>query len=223
MFTTEELKQAMELYDRLSSSQKERLEFVERGLLQNTFLVRDINAASRSDFDLLTRNRIMVQSFFSIFGYSLSIDRDAGVARLFCEKDVQTTRTPLSGRLALLLCVIWTIYRDRMADGAMLRILRTTTADILTELEKYGIRNQFTGKAYSDAAKELKRYNLIGFEGDVLDGSTIIMLYPSLQFCMDETAFSSFVNGVIEERLQKNIEESEMELEEAEEEEEDDG
>ena len=210
----EEINEAVQRYADLSTAQRDRIEFIERGLLQRTFLVRDINAVTRSDFAMLYKNRLMVQTFFGLFGYTLTIDREAGVARLSCEKEAQTTRVPLSGKPALLLCVIWTIYRDRMVSGAMSRILRTTTAEILMELEKYRIRTQFPGTAYAAAAKELRRYNLIGFEGEPTLGTSEILLYPSLQFCMDESAFRAYVDSISEDRLKRNHTEMEEEAEE---------
>lgn len=210
----EEINEAGQHYADLSTAQRDRIEFIGRGLLQRTFLVRDISAVTRNDFEMLYRKRLMVQTFFGLFGYTLTIDREAGVARLSCEKEAQTTRVPLSGKPALLLCVIWTIYRDRMVSGAMSRILHTTTADILTELEKYRIRADFSGTAYKEAAKELRRFNLIGFEGDPTPGTSEILLYPSLQFCMDESAFRAYVDSISEDRLKRNRTEMEEEAEE---------
>ncbi len=61
------------------------------------------------------------------------------------------------------------------------------------ELEKYDFKKGFDKGPLSEILKLFCKFNLIGTSGDIGDEDFTIILYPSLQFALNENEFVSFV------------------------------
>ena len=76
-------------------------------------------------------------------------------------------------------------------------------SDLNIELEKYDYKKPFDKGPLNDILKLFCKFNLIGTSGEIGDEDFTIILYPSLQFALNESEFVSFVKDA--EKRMKGI------------------
>ena len=75
------------------------------------------------------------------------------------------------------------------------------------ELEKYDFKKPFDKGPLDEILKLFRKFNLIGTSGEIGDEDFTIILYPSLQFSLNENEFVSFVKDA-EKRMKGNEEDT---------------
>ncbi|MCL4100673.1 hypothetical protein MMG03_000239 [Fibrobacter succinogenes] len=91
---------------------------------------------------------------------------------------------------------------DKIQSGSLSKQITTTFPELNAELEKFEFKGAFDIKSNLKTALQLfARYNLIFVNWNAADNERVIVLYPSIQFALDESEFATFVAGVREKML----------------------
>ena len=90
-----------------------------------------------------------------------------------------------------------------MHRGSLDKVIKITLSDLNIELEKYDYKKPFDKGPLNDILKLFCKFNLIGTSGEIGDEDFTIILYPSLQFALNESEFVSFVKDA--EKRMKGI------------------
>lgn len=91
---------------------------------------------------------------------------------------------------------------DKIQSGSLSKQITTSFPELNAELEKFEFKGAFDIKSNLKTALQLfSRYNLIYVNWNAPDNERVIVLYPSIQFALDESEFASFVSGVRERML----------------------
>ena len=180
-----------------------------RVLLKKTFIVRDKDEENRKMFYFVSKNSNFFSNYFSFMGFEVLVQKDSGVIMLSnivnenISSSVAVNRFRFKKIESIVLCCLWTLLSDRLHRGSLDKVIKITLSDLNMELEKYDFKKGFDKGPLSDILKLFCKFNLIGTSGDVGDEDFTIILYPSLQFALNENEFVSFVKDA--EKRMKGI------------------
>lgn len=196
--------EAKKIYDSMLAAEKERFGTISRKLMSQCMLVRDKNSVSRDDYVFISKpdNMLLLRETLYMLGYDAAIDRDAGVVRVYVPGDDTANRYNLSIRAKIILCCLLLLYIEKLQSRSILdRNIMVSVSDIIDILEKYRLKDRIgSDSALKECLPVLARFNLIAVGCAVKDisASTPVYIYPSIQFCLDESALKDFIKGTEE-------------------------
>lgn len=190
-----------ERYSNLISLDKTRFQRICRKLLKTTFIVKEKNPSSRSDFFFITRNLTLFSDYLQIIGYDVAADESAGVAMLVNNTaddsgGIGTNRVRLKLHESVVLCALWLIYENRMTSGSLGAIVIQKN-ELDMEIERLGYSDKIDKNKMQSALEFFENFDLIEVNGKVTDHDCNMKLFSSLQFCLSGEDFKTFVTAVI--------------------------
>ena len=192
-----------------TSSEKQFFQKSARKLLEKTFIVRDKDEENRKMFYFISKNSDFFTRYFTFMGFEILVHKDSGVAMLSnivnenISSSVAVNRFRLKKIESIVLCCLWTLLSDRLHRGSLDKVIKITLSDLNMELEKYDFKKPFDKGPLDEILKLFRKFNLIGTSGEIGDEDFTIILYPSLQFSLNENEFVSFVKDA--EKRMKGI------------------
>ncbi len=195
-----------------TSSERQFFQRTARTLLKKTFIVRDKDEENRKMFYFVSKNSDFFTNYFFFMGFEVHVQKDSGVIMLANIVNENISATVAVNRLRLkkiesiVLCCLWTLLSDRLHRGSLDKVIKITLSDLNMELEKYDYKKNFDKGPLNDILKLFCKFNLIGTNGEIGDQDFTIVLYPSLQFALNENEFVSFIEDV--NKRMKGIEEN---------------
>ena len=192
-----------------TSSDKQFFQKCARILLKKTFIVRDKDEENRKMFYFVSKNSDFFSNYFSFMGFEILVQKDSGVVMLSnivnenISASVAVNRFRFKKIESIILCCLWTLLSDRLHRGSLDKVIKITLSDLNIELEKYDYKKPFDKGPLNDILKLFCKFNLIGTSGEIGDEDFTIILYPSLQFALNESEFVSFVKDA--EKKMKGI------------------
>lgn len=190
-----------ERYSNLISADKIRFQRICRKLLKTTFIVKEKDAVSRSDFFFIANNISLFSGYLQIIGYDVTADESVGVAMLVNNSNdesggIGTNRLKLKLYESVVLCALWLIYENKMTSGGLgALIIQKNELDM--EIERLGYRDKIDKNKMQSALDLFEDFDLIEVNGKVTDHDCNIKLFSSLRFCMSGEDFKNFVTAVI--------------------------
>ena len=137
--------------------------------------------------------------YFTFMEFEILVHKDSGVAMLSnivnenISSSVAVNRFRFKKIESIVLCCLWTLLSDRLHRGSLDKVIKITLSDLNMELEKYDFKKPFDKGPLDEILKLFRKFNLIGTSGEIGDEDFTIILYPSLQFSLNENEFVSFV------------------------------
>ncbi|MBR1723298.1 MAG: DUF4194 domain-containing protein [Treponema sp.] len=195
-----------------TSSERQFFQKCARTLLKKTFIVRDKDEENRKMFYFVSKNSDFFSHYFSFMGFEVLVQKDSGVVMLSnivnenISASVAVNRFRFKKIESIVLCCLWTLLSDRLHRGSLDKVIKITLSDLNMELEKYDFKKTFDKGPLSDILKLFCKFNLIGTSGEIGEEDFCIILYPSLQFALNESEFVSFVKDA-EKRMKGNEDE----------------
>lgn len=195
-----------------TSSEKQFFQKCARILLKKTFIVRDKDEENRKMFYFVSKNSDFFSRYFSFMGFEILVHKDSGVVMLSnivnenISASVAVNRFRFKKIESIVLCCLWTLLSDRLHKGSLDKVIKITLSDLNMELEKYDFKKSFDKGPLSEILKLFCKFNLIGTSGEIGDENFTIILYPSLQFSLNENEFVSFAKNA--EKRMKGAEEA---------------
>ena len=192
-----------------TSSEKQFFQKCARKLLEKTFIVRDKDEENRKMFYFISKNSDFFTRYFSFMGFEILVHKDSGVAMLSnivnenISSSVAVNRFRFKKIESIVLCCLWTLLSDRLHRGSLDKVIKITLSDLNMELEKYDFKKPFDKGPLDEILKLFRKFNLIGTSGEIGDEDFTIILYPSLQFSLNENEFVSFIKDA--EKRMKGI------------------
>lgn len=189
-----------------------------RVLLKKTFIVRDKDEENRKMFYFVSKNSDFFSNYFSFMGFEVLVQKDSGVIMLSnvvnenISSSVAVNRFRFKKIESIVLCCLWTLLSDRLHRGSLDKVIKITLSDLNMELEKYDFKKGFDKGPLSDILRLFCKFNLIGTSGDVGDEDFTIILYPSLQFALNENEFVSFVKDAEKRMKGEDADESDSDV-----------
>ena len=205
-----------------TSSEKQLFQKCARVLLKKTFIVRDKDEENRKMFYFISKNIDFFYDYFSFMGFEVLVHKDSGVIMLsnIVNENISTSVAVNRFRFkkieSIVLCCLWTLLSDRLHKGSLDKVIKITLSDLNMELEKYDYKKTFDKGTLGEILKLFCKFNLIATSGEIGDEDFTIILYPSLQFSLNESEFVSFVKDA--EKRMKGTEDKLLEDEDTEEE-----
>ena len=182
-----------------TSSEKQFFQKCARKLLEKTFIVRDKDEENRKMFYFISKNSDFFTRYFAFMGFEILVHKDSGVVMLSnivnenISSSVAVNRFRFKKIESIVLCCLWTLLSDRLHRGSLDKVIKITLSDLNMELEKYDFKKPFDKGPLDEILKLFRKFNLIGTSGEIGDEDFTIILYPSLQFSLNENEFVSFV------------------------------
>lgn len=191
----------MESWENWTSGERDLFQSTCRRLLRHTFLVRDQDEDSRTRYFFISRTLDAFNEYLGYIGFEVRLDRENGVAMLRNAVSAGEGTRSRTGHLnlkkaeSLVLCCLWTLYADRVRSGSLKKGLTVRMGDLRLEMEKFGMKELVDKSAMQGILNLFSRYHLIDQKGRMGEEQFQIILYPSLQFAMDEDAFLRFAEA----------------------------
>ena len=201
-----------------TSGDKQVFQKCARVLLKKTFIVRDKDEESRKMFYFVSKNSDFFSNYFSFVGFEVLVQKDSGVIMLSnlvnenISSSVAVNRFKFKKIESIVLCCLWTLLSDRLHKDSLDKVIKITLSDLNMELEKYDFKKGFDKGPLTEILKLFCKFNLIGTSGDVGDEDFTIILYPSLQFALNENEFVSFVKDAEKRMKGGDAEDSEVDI-----------
>ena len=189
--------------EELTAQERVAFQKICRKLLKHTFIVRDMDESSKREYFFLYRNRDLFEAYLGLMGFDVVLDAAMGVVMLSNQAaygstgGTQANRVILKKRESILLCCLWLLYSQRMVDGSSSMSIVVEKAELDSQLEQFGAAGLFDKSAMTKGLEVFARYHLLKIAGKVGDMDCKLVLYPSLQFCMEEEAFAQFVESTV--------------------------
>lgn len=183
-----------------------------RKLLDTTFIVKDKEPVL---YDYLTysSNRVDVSNYLKMMGYDIVVDDEFGYAMLVQNEDDMDTvglkrinHVSFSNNEVLTLLVLWMLFLERFGRAEQTYV---EYGDIVDMQKRYGIA--MSPNEMKTAMRTFKRYSLINFNESEISETTVVRLYPTLQFAMSHEQFQAVVKEMCSSLQEMEIEEEEME------------
>lgn len=190
-----------EMWDDLTTSEQLVFKKCCRRLLKETFIVRDKDDDNRKLFFFVSKNEVLFSNYLNLMGFDIVV-KDNGVVMLQNnDSDVVISKQKFSRFQSIILCCLWTLYMDKVQSGSLSKQITISFPELNAELEKFEFKGAFDIKRDIKTALQLfARYNLIFVNWNAPDNERVIVLYPSIQFALDESEFAAFVT-VVRERM----------------------
>lgn len=197
------------MWDDLTSSEKDMFQRGCRKLLKQTFIVRDKDEENKKLYFFASKQPEIFTQYFSYIGFDIVVDRENGVIMLrncadFGENGkIQANRLGLKKAESIVLCCLWTLYADRVRSGSLAQTIVVSMTDLRFAMEKYGLKEPLEKTSMYNILNLFSKYNLIEVNGKIGDPDCMIRLYASLQFALDSEEFRKFAE-VTEKRMLVN-------------------
>ena len=197
------------MWDDLTSSEKDMFQRGCRKLLKQTFIVRDKDEENKKLYFFASKQPEIFTQYFSYIGFDIVVDRENGVIMLrncadFGENGkIQANRLGLKKAESIVLCCLWTLYADRLRSGSLAQTIVVSMTDLRFAMEKFGIKESLDKTSMYNILNLFSKYNLIEVNGKIGDPDCMIRLYASLQFALDSEEFRKFAE-VTEKRMLVN-------------------
>lgn len=207
-----------EYWDNLTATEKGIFQRTARILLKQTFIVRDKDEDNRKLYSFISRNADFFTIYFSYMNFDVIVDRNNGVAMLQnnnAQEDnaLQTNHVRLRKIDSIILCALWSLYMDRLQEGKLSRTYQVTVADLSFALEKFQYKDKPDKMTLKTSLTLLSQYNLVHVDGNIGQSDCIIVMYPSLQFALDEDSFRQLTETSTKRMMQAGNKECIAEIE----------
>lgn len=193
---------ADEYWSSTFTSQEKRLfQRVCRTLLKKTFIVRDKDEDNRRMYFFASKYSDFLAKYFSYMGFDISVSKDAGVVMLQNDTGagesagISVNKYSFKKTETIVLCCLWSLYIDKIKSGSLAKQITVSLADIKIELDKFDFKENIEKGRWTEILGLFAKFNLIAAKGEIGSNDFCIVLFPSLQFALDETEFAEFVRN----------------------------
>ena len=183
-----------------------------RKLLKMTFIVKEKNEEHRKDFAFIKKHTDIFSEYFSIIGYDVICDSEAGVARLANlasageEGRIQSNRKRLRLQESIVLSALWLKYEEMIVNGGLTNAVVISKSELDFQLEKLGAKNKIDKTSMINILKLFETFNLIEVIGQVGEVDCQLRMFTSMQFCLSETAFKNMAESSAAKMKEKSEE-----------------
>lgn len=205
--------QMEQIWEDMTSGEKDLFQKSCRRLLKQTFIVRDKDEDQKKVYYYVAKRPDVFTHYFSYIGFDIVLDRNNGVIMLRNCADfgqngkIQMNRLQLRKAESMVLCCLWTLYADHLRRGNLSQTIIVSITDLIFGLEKYGLKEPLDKTTLNNILMLLSKYNLISLNGKIGDPDCMIRLYASLQFALDSEEFKKFADNNENRMLMKDGEE----------------
>jgi len=195
-----------------TSSEKLLFQKCCRVLLKKTFIVRDKDDENRKMYYFISKNTDFFSSYFGFMSFDIIVSKDAGIVMLQndCNNNddakLTVNKVQLKRVESIVLCCLWTLFADRIQSGSLSKQISITMTELRFELEKYDFKEVIDKSTMQNILNLFVKFNLISTKGDIGNDDFCIILYPSLQFALNENEFALFAKTVQERMMNQPIE-----------------
>lgn len=195
-----------------TSQEKLLFQRVCRTLLKRTFIVRDKDEDSRKMYFFASKYSEFLAKYFSFMGFDIAVSKDAGVVMLQNytgageSAKISVNKYSFKKTETIVLCCLWSLYSEKIRSGSLSKQISVTLAEINIELDKFDFKENLEKGRWSEILGLFARFNLIAEKGEIGSNDFCVVLFPSLQFALDEKEFAEFVSNTEKKFKNQNIE-----------------
>ena len=207
-------------WEGLTSGEKAMFQKCVRILLKKTFVVYDKDEEGKKEYFFISKRADIFSRYLAPIGYDVVVDRDNKIIMLHNtvsageSSKMQINRCNLSLADSIVLCVLFTLYADRVRTGSLAESIIVTITDLRFQFEKYQVQDRIDKKGIlTESLKKLEKYNLIEMDGRLGEADARIKIFPSIQFALSSNEFHSFAQQAVERMFIKDLQNAEVELE----------
>ena len=174
-----------EEYKRMGDAEKQEFARVASKFLNETFILKG-KKTDTNDFYFVQERKTLFSSYFALTDYKLEFDQERGF--FFISTEEERSRVKLNKFETVLLLLLRLKYYENAKTAAS----PEDNAIVLTELvEKVNQTNIFHPikrmTEYDLSLKKLRRSKIIDFKGSKLEGSTRLVILPTILIVLGQS------------------------------------
>ena len=179
-------------YENMLSSERERFQRTSRKLLNKCMLVRDKSIADRQDYIFLNDHFNMLMTFLDMLGYHVMIDKEAGVIRYYVPGEDQTNTYRFKITDKIMLWCLFQLYNEKIEKNPQYSYTDIRFGELVDIFEKYQLKDKYGKHGAKNSLNVMKKFNIISTHGRDLTPNTVIRIYSSIRFCLNEIELKEY-------------------------------
>ncbi len=181
----------LENFEALSAAQRQMFADATTKLLASAFLARDKRDNKELYYFVLSFKNYF-DEYFGIIGYDLEIDREHGAIQLRTKDNQNLLRLKKDESLVLLILRI--LYHQHLAATSVNDNVIVTIDEVHERYDHLELKKKINKTDLIQILRLYRRFNLLETLGDITQGSTRLVLYPTILMAINTAS----INEVIE-------------------------
>lgn len=167
----------LEQFDTLTNAQKQMFADTVVKLLANAFLAKDKKDNKEMYYFILSFKNYF-DEYFNIINYELVIDRDRGAIQLVTKENQNVLK--LKKEESLILLILRILYHQHLVETSINDNVIITIDEIHQKYDALELKKKINKTDLVSILRMYRRYNLIEPLGDITQGGTRIIVYPTI-------------------------------------------
>ena len=181
----------LENFEALSAAQRQMFSDATTKLLASAFLARDKRDNKELYYFILSFKNYF-DEYFGIIGYELEIDREHGAIQLKTKDNQNLLR--LKKDESLILLILRILYHQHLAETSVNDNVIVTIDEVHERYDHLELKKKINKTDLIQVLRLYRRFNLLETLGDITQGSTRLVLYPTILMAINTAS----INEVIE-------------------------
>jgi hypothetical protein len=167
----------LENFEQLTNPQRAMFADTCNKLLSSAFLAKD-KKDNKEQYYFILSFKNYFDEYFSIIGYELNVDREQGAIQLISKDNANLLK--LKKEESLILLIIRILYHQHLVQTSVNDNVIITVDEIHQKYDTLELKKKINKTDLVNILRLYRKYNLIEPLGDITQGSTRIIVYPTI-------------------------------------------
>lgn len=182
-----------EIYETLTTGQKNTFADICNKLLANTYLSRD-KRDNKEAYYFVISYKDLFEEYFKLINMELIINRDLGSIRLDNPNNVTTLK--LKKDESIMLLIIRLLYHEKMKETTLNNNIIITINELHAKYDMLEIKRKINKTDLIAMLRLYRRYNLIEPMGDLNNSNTQIVVFPTILEALKAEEIDAIYNTI---------------------------
>ncbi|HOP57561.1 MAG TPA: DUF4194 domain-containing protein [Bacillota bacterium] len=181
----------LENYENLNQGQKQMFSDTVNKLLSTGFLARD-KRDNKEQYYFVLSFKNYFDEYFGIINYELVLDREKGAIQLMSQENKSLLH--LKREESLVLLILRILYHEHLAETSINDNVIVRIDEIHQKYDALELKKKINKTDLLRIIRFYKRYNLIEPLGDIGQGNTKVVIYPTVLLAIDTHEINDIFN-----------------------------
>jgi len=183
----------LENFETLNSGQKQMFADTVNKLLACAFLARD-KKDNKEQYYFVLSFKHYFDEYFQIINYEVELDREKGAIQLISKENQNLLRLKKDESLVLLILRI--LYHQHLIDTSINDNIIITVDEIHAKYDTLELKKKINKTDLVSILRMYRKFNLIEPLGDITQGNTRLILYPTLLMAINTSSINDVVSTI---------------------------
>ena len=182
-----------ELYETLTTTQKNYFAEVCNKLLANTYLARD-KRDNKEAYYFVVSYKDLFEEYFKMLNMTINVNRELGTIQL--DNTNNNTILKLKKDESVILLIIRLIYHEKLKETSINTNIVCTINELHEKYDMLEIKRKINKTDLIAMLRLFRRYNLIEPMGDLNNSSTNLIIFPTILEALKTEEIDAIYNTI---------------------------